>query len=789
MTSKTLTNAYPAGYAIAPGTTYVTVAPTGYVGGTGIVGGNAAAYTVVNLGSVNGDPAGISLGDGGSVTNGTVSDTTVALRGYFNGVAINGAEGTVLNYGQIMTTQPGEGILLGAGGYVKNGAGGLISSGEGVKINGEAGTVVNLGDIVGARSFLAGVYFSAGGAVTNGNRGDTWARIEGAYGVSLENAPGTVTNFGSIFSDTGTYSGVSLGDGGGVTNGTGADTSALIAGSNGVYVDVLKGTVVNFATIEGEQDDGVQFLAGGPVTNGSATDRTALIEGYGGGVYVSGGGDVTNFATIEARGATEGYGVALAGGGSLVNGAVNDTSALIEGFGGASLEGAGSSVNFGTIEGLGNAAPGAGVTLGGVGARLANGAAADASALIEGFIGAELGGTTTLTNFGTIEGANGVAVQVDSPTCVLVVEAGSSFIGAVNGDGGTLDLASGSETITGALSGDGVMISGAIATSTFNDFGAIDVNAGATVDLSGTIAVPGDVTVSGEFIVGTAGATLAGAGAFVFTDSATNEITGATAASTLTNDTRLAGAGELGDGSMKLVNAAGGVINGDQTIALVINTGANTILNAGNIGSSSTGGVTISSALANTGLLVVSGAGTLDVAGAVSGAGSVRILAGTAEFGATFTENVDFIDTTGVLELAKSQTYAGEITGFSKTGATALDLLDIPFVSGTTKAVFTGTTTSGVLTVSEGTNVARITLEGDYVGSTFTVSAGPGGGTKVVDPAGAAAPTHIAAPLSPHPFIAAMARFGAPKSGGPALDGHFWSAPAPTLATPRTATT
>jgi hypothetical protein len=87
-------------------------------------------------------------------------------------------------------------------------------------------------------------------------------------------------------------------------------------------------------------------------------------------------------------------------------------------------------------------------------------------------------------------------------------------------------------------------------------------------------------------------------------------------------------------------------------------------------------------------------------------------------------------------------------------------LLDIPFVSGTTTATYTGTTTSGVLTVKDGANVATVHLTGNYTTSTFTVSAGPGGvGTKVVDPAGAAAPPHAAAPISPHSFIAAMAGF------------------------------
>ena len=124
----------------------------------------------------------------------------------------------------------------------------------------------------------------------------------------------------------------------------------------------------------------------------------------------------------------------------------------------------------------------------------------------------------------------------------------------------------------------------------------------------------------------------------------------------------------------------------------------------------------------------------------------------------TFAENVTFAGSTGTLELADSKTYTGAVTGLSSSGTNSLDLLDIGF-AGATTGVYTGTTTSGVLTVTEGANVATIHLTGDYLGSTFTLSNGVGGSTKVVDPAKASMSSSAAAPLSPHPFIAAMAAF------------------------------
>ena len=63
----------------------------------------------------------------------------------------------------------------------------------------------------------------------------------------------------------------------------------------------------------------------------------------------------------------------------------------------------------------------------------------------------------------------------------------------------------------------------------------------------------------------------------------------------------------------------------------------------------------------------------------------------------------------------------------------SLDLEDISFGS-KTMATYSGTSTSGVLTVADGSHVAKITLEGDYLASTFTVSSDGHGGTTVVDP-------------------------------------------------------
>jgi hypothetical protein len=93
-----------------------------------------------------------------------------------------------------------------------------------------------------------------------------------------------------------------------------------------------------------------------------------------------------------------------------------------------------------------------------------------------------------------------------------------------------------------------------------------------------------------------------------------------------------------------------------------------------------------------------------------------------------------------------------------------------------------------VLTVTEGSNVATINFVGDYLGSTFTLSA-DGDATEVVDPTTAPAPQLTpTAHLAPHPFVAAMAGFGAPSAGASALDSVNPSASPPMLAVPRALT-
>jgi hypothetical protein len=67
------------------------------------------------------------------------------------------------------------------------------------------------------------------------------------------------------------------------------------------------------------------------------------------------------------------------------------------------------------------------------------------------------------------------------------------------------------------------------------------------------------------------------------------------------------------------------------------------------------------------------------------------------------------------------------------TGQDTLDLVDINFATVGTPT-FNGTSTGGVLTVSDGSHTANIALLGNYIASSFAVSSDGHGGTLVVDP-------------------------------------------------------
>jgi hypothetical protein len=437
------------------------------------------------------------------------------------------------------------------------------------------------------------------------------------------------------------------------------------------------------------------------------------------------------------------------------------------------------------------------------------------------FTGPIIGAGTVAFTAGTDTFEKGAKLTIadvtqSSGTAVTVAETTFGYAGVWNQTGGTLSVSSGDKayftgtgnvfggTLTGAgrvyFDGGSDTLSGATLTAPSGVF-----ISGSTVTLTGAITLTDTlVAASPQIIVATGGASLTG-GRLELTNSAANTIVGANGGATLTNNAIIFGAGDLGDGTMTLDNGVKGIIEGDDSVALTINTGSNTIVSAGEI--TAVTALTIDSAVDNTGVLYAVG-GTLTAEGAVTGAGRAELEgAGTLILDGAFNENVTFAaGSTGTLELDDPLAdTTGVITGLASTGDNAIVLLNNTYVSGTTTYAYAGSTTSGVLTIKQGgTTIATLNLAGgtDYSTTSFTLSAGPGGvGTKIVDPttasvggttkvvhaATASAPHLIPpAPLSLHPFIAAMAGFGAPKAGAATLDGVHSATPSPALAMPRT---
>ena len=202
----------------------------GYIGGYDGVFSDAA-LSLVNYGAIEGYHTAVEANSGGTLRNGNYLHKNATIAGP-DLVFGSKAASTVTNYGTIATDL----ILMEDGGTITNGGAGdptaQITGSGGVYMFGAiVGVVRNFGTIQAAAAGN-GINLGAGGQVTNGAVTDTAARIEGGSGVLLS-ASGSVSNFG-VIAGTGAFTGacgVVLGAGGGVTNGTSLETGcALIEG-------------------------------------------------------------------------------------------------------------------------------------------------------------------------------------------------------------------------------------------------------------------------------------------------------------------------------------------------------------------------------------------------------------------------------------------------------------------------------------------------------------------------------------------------------------------------------
>ncbi|WP_210242711.1 hypothetical protein [Mesorhizobium sp. B2-4-17] len=262
-------------------------------------------------------------------------------------------------------------------------------------------------------------------------------------------------------------------------------------------------------------------------------------------------------------------------------------------------------------------------------------------------------------------------------------------------------------------------------TPVVNNAGTMTVGDGAMLPLSGTINNSGLISLDSAgsdtlLQLIQHGITLQGGGQVVLSDSDSNVISGTGADIILTNaDDTISGAGQLGGGLLSLNNQ--GTIIATGTHALVIDTGANTTVNSGTLEATGSGGLMITGALANSGLLWANG-GNITIEGQVTGTGEATIgNLSKLEFGAASSTDVTFAQTAaGTLQLDDSFDFSGRIGGI--TNDDKIDLGDILFGAGTSAAYQADPNgDGGTLTVTDGAHNATLHLLGIFDAHNFTL--------------------------------------------------------------------
>jgi hypothetical protein len=287
------------------------------------------------------------------------------------------------------------------------------------------------------------------------------------------------------------------------------------------------------------------------------------------------------------------------------------------------------------------------------------------------------GGRTAFDSEATLSVANwsisGAGTAVMFSEALTYAEAFSEAAGA------TVTLTGGNLTLTGSAS-----------------------LAGGTVNGSHSLRTKGTTTVSGVTIGGTA----------VWDN--TNTVTQSGGAVTI---------GDANGDKAELDNASAGIydIVGDSGIARGSST-ASYISNAGLLEKTAgTGTSAITPKIQNAGMIVVT-SGTLDIEGAVTGAGTDTVLGdSTLEFGSTVSGNqtIDFAGGQSVVDLIDPHGFSGQIENFASP-----DTVDL---SG--DWVFSGFSensggTLGMLTLARGATHLSLDFIGDYTKHDFAIASG-----------------------------------------------------------------
>jgi hypothetical protein len=335
-----------------------------------------------------------------------------------------------------------------------------------------------------------------------------------------------------------------------------------------------------------------------------------------------------------------------------------------------------------------------------------------------------------LINAGTLEATSNGKLDlygtINDSSGGLIEGSGIVVLDGVTIIGGTLDTTHGvfNPLYVGTSTLDGI-------TATVNNEGSLVFSY--VLALEGTINNTGSIAsgIDSYMDVDAAGVTLEGggtisldeSGSFIFSNAASAELTNV-------NNT-ISGEGFIGDnGSNALTLINKGVIDGNGSDALIIDTGSNAVTNTGTLETVGTlSELYIASSVTNSGKLIANG-GDLVAAGVVTGGSATIESTGTVEFGAASNVGTSFASTSiGELILDDAAQYTGTISGFGANTTQSIDLPNVQFASATES--YSG----GTLTVKDTSgDIAHLKFSGSYKLADFTFANDGGGGTLITDP-------------------------------------------------------
>ena len=654
---------------------------------------NTGSNTITNSGTLEATSTG-----GLDIDSNVSNSTTIEALGtnaivVIESVITNTATGVILASGTNATVELDGATISGgtletsgSNAFIETVSGGAdvlngvtISSGSTVEIN--SGTTLTLGGTVTNSGTLLvnGGTLNINGAVTGG-----MVEIEGK-GTVTSTANETVAELNTVSTATlaissGTFT---------ITNGTGAGVQAgTISVANGATLEVT-GTFDNSGTIALN-------------STGNATDL--MIAGN---ATLSGNGKVTHSNNSGNAVVSNGAAATLTNVNNTISGAgtIGDSHLTL--------------INQGTIN------------------------ANDSVALIINT------GSNTITNSGTLEATSTGGLDIDSnvsnsttiealgTNAIVVIESvitntatgvilasGTNATVELDGatiSGGTLET-SGSNAFIETVSGGADVLNGV----TISSGSTVEINSGTTLTLGGTVTNSGTLSVangatlevtgtfdnSGTIALNSTGnatdlmiagnATLSGNGKVTHSNNSGNAIVSNGAAATLTNvNNTISGAGTIGDSHLTLINQ--GTINANDSVALIINTGSNTITNSGTLEATSTGGLDIDSNVSNSTTIEALGTNAIVVIESVitNTATGVILASGT-----NATVELDGATISGgTLETSGSNAFIETVSGGADVlnGVTISSGSTVEINSGTTLTLGGTVTNSGTLLVNGGT--------------------------------------------------------------------------------------